>query len=411
MMSSIKRESILLFMFISIPFITWGQNHQGYDFRTVSLTVNGGASLGDTNRNEYFLSSNFSTNIKDTPTFGLGLQYALTPIWSLELGYQRTQIRGLDLPFETNVNQISFRNIINLNQLLMINMITERINPFLSAGVGYDLYNYREPDEEIFNHNSSYNVGAGIAYKLSNTIDLYTHYDFHIGSNELDNETEGWGADMINSVTAGIRLNFGKPKAIHPSWKPFPADISRSDYELFMAQVNRIDTLSSQLNQLKEQSNQNDQQHASSIQNNRMAIDSLETRMDILEKRMNELGIILSNLKGSLNPVTVNQETGTAELLPAGHYVQIFASNNLSRAQRVIEHAIKQLPNLSSANEKIFIVKRKQYYEVLIGVLTEFADASTIQQNMTDFHEDAYVISFPRPVNLITDFEGLKVVD
>jgi hypothetical protein len=30
---------------------------------------------------------------------------------------------------------------------------------------------------------------------------------------------------------------------------------------------------------------------------------------------------------------------------------------------------------------------------------------------MQDFHEDAYVISFPRPVNLNTDFEGLKVVD
>ncbi|MEL7833287.1 porin family protein [Fodinibius sp. Rm-B-1B1-1] len=412
MISSIKKESIWLFIFMLISLVSWGQNHQGYDFRRVSVTVNGGTSLGDTNRNEYFLSSNFTTNIKDTPTFGLGVQYALTPIWSLELGYQRTQIRGLDRPFETNLNQIAFRNIINLNQLLMINQITERFNPFLTAGLGYDLYNYRSSEDEISNHNSSYNLGGGLAYKLTNTVDLFTHYDYHIGSNELDNETEGWGSDLINSLTAGIRLNFGKAKAIHPSWKPVPADLSQSDYKLFMAQVDRIDKLNAQLDQLEGRSDQNDQQHDSTIQNNRTDIDSLMVRMNNLEQQIDDLKLALGNLKGSLNPVSVNSETGKAQLLPAGNYVQIFASYNLSPAQRVRNHAVDRLNNsLSNATEKIFIIKRKNYYEVLIGVFNQFDDASNIQQIMTDFHEDAYVISFPRPVNLNIDFEGLKVVD
>ncbi len=409
---SIKKGSIWLIAVMLIPIVSWGQSYQRDDFRTVSLTINGGASLGDTNRNEYFLSSNFSTNVKDTPTFGIGMQYALTPVWSLELGYQYAQIRGLDQPFETNLNQISFRNIINLNQLLMINLMTERINPFLTAGVGYDLYNYHSPEEEIFNHNSSYNLGSGLAYKLTNTVDIFTHYDFHIGSNELDNETEGWGADLVNSLTAGIRLNFGKPKAIHPSWKPFPADLSRSDYDLLMAQTAQLKQLDAKVNELEERSDQNDQQHTSDIQENHTNIVSLNVRMDRLEQRMDDLEYALANLQGTIDPVTVDQKTGMAELLPGGHYVQVFASYNLAPAQLVRNHAVDQLSNsLEDASEKIFIIKRKQFHEVLIGVLSDFNDASNIKEIMTDFHEDAYVISFPRPMNLNMDFKGLQMVD
>ena len=412
MISSIKQGSVWLFIFILIPIISLGQNYQGYDFRTLSLTVNGGASLGDTNRNEYFLSSNFSTNVKNTPTFGLGMQYALSPIWSLELGYQHTQIKGLDRPFETNLNQISFRNIINLNQLLMINLITERFNPFITAGLGYDFYNYRSPDDDIFNHNSSYNLGGGLAYKLTNTVDLFTHYEYHIGSNELDNETEGWGSDLVNSLTAGIRLNFGKAKAIHPSWKPSSPNLSKSDYDLLMAQTDRIKQLSDKVTQLEERSDQNDQRQDSLIQGNRSSIDSLKTRMDLLEQQLNDLELTLSDLRGSINPVTVNDHSGIAELLPAGHYVQVFAAYTLSPAQHVRNHAVNQLQNsLQEAAGKIFIIKRKQYYEVLIGVLSDFSDATEIKEIMRDFHDDAYIISFPRPINLKMDFKGLKVVD
>ncbi len=408
---SIKKGFLVLCIFAILPSLGFTQDFFGHEFRKFSLTVNGGASFGDTNRGEYFLSSNFSTNTKDTYSFGGGIQYALTPAWSLELGYQQTHIKGLDYPFETQMNMISFRNIINLNQLLMINLITERINPFLTAGVGYDLYNYRDISEKIYNHNSSYNLGAGIAYKLSNTIDLFTHYDYHIGSNEMDNETEGWGADLINSLTAGIRLNFGKPNAIHPSWKPFPRELNHTDYNTLMTYAERIQALSDKIDEIDKQNRKAHRGFDSAINDNKGEIDSLKVWMNLLEQRVEDLEIAFANLEGQINPITVNQETGTAELLPTGHYVQIFASYNLPTAQLVRDHAINTLhSSLQDAEEKIFIIKRKQYYEVLIGVLTEIKDASNIQHLMTGFHKDAYVISFPRPVNLLIDFEDLKVV-
>lgn len=409
---SIKRIFILLFVFAAIPLLGYAQDNFGQDFRKLSITVNGGASLGDANHGDYFLSSNFSVNTKDTYSFGGSIQYALSPAWSLELGYQRTNVKGLDSPFETQMNMISFRNIINLNQLLQINSITERINPFLTAGAGYDLYNYNSPNEEIYHHNTSYNLGAGIAYRLSNTVDLFTHYDYHLGSNKMDNENEGWGADLINSIKGGIRINFGKPNAIHPSWKPSPKELSNADYDALMAQSDRIQALSDKVDEIDKQNQKSHQQFDTAINNNRTEIDSLKIRMDELEQRLDDLEKAFADMQGQINPIRVNKETGVAKLLPAGHYVQIFAAYQLPFAQRVRNNAIDRLESsLEDAEEKIFIIKRKQYYEVLIGVFTEFSDAATIQQIMTDFHEDAYVISFPRPVNLISDFEGLEVVD
>lgn len=412
MISSIQKGCVWIFVIIIIPILTYSQNYNDYEYRRFSLTINSGASLGDTNRNEYFLSSNFTTNTKDTYTFGSSVQYALTPAWSLELGYQRTKIKGLDRPFETQMNIISFRNIINLNQILLVNVISDRINPFLTAGVGYDMYNYKDPDKSIYNHNSSYNAGAGIAYKLTNTVDLFTHYDFHIGSDEMDNETEGWGSDLINSLAGGIRINFGKGNAIHPSWRPFPVDLSLADYNRLMEQSERLSALSDQLDKINEENRKSHRQLETAIAGNKADIDSLKARMDQLEQRMGDLEQAFSKLRGEINPVSVDSETGMAELLPAGHYVQIFASYDLSPAQRVRYHAIKNLGNsLQEAPEKIFVIKRKQFYEVLIGVLTNLDDAADIQQIMVDFHPDAYVISFPRPVSLLPDFEGLNVVD
>lgn len=409
--SFIKKGLLFYLLLLLSSSIAYSQNYSSSDYRRFSLTLNNGASFGDSNRGEHFLSSNFSTNTKDTYTFGLGIQYALTPAWSLELGYQRAHIIGQTDPFETKMNMVSLRNIINLNQVFLINLISNRVNPFLTLGVGYDMYNYEDPDESLYNHNSSYNLGGGIAYKLSNTVDLVALYDYHLGSNQTDNSNEGWGTDLINSLTAGIRINFGKNPQTHASWRPFPVSLSPSDYEYLMAQGGRITKLGDQVGSLEVDHETTKERLDSTIVGNRAEFDGLNIRMDLLEQRMDDLELALANLEGEINVVTVDKETGIAELLPGGHYVQIFAANHLSAAQQVRNHAISHLQDsLPDAEEKIFIIRRKQFFEVLIGVLTKFDDASNIKEVMAGFHKDTYVISFPRPVNLNMDFEGLRVV-
>lgn len=386
------------------------QSYQDSDYRNISVTLHGGATLGDVNDADYFLSSDFSTNIENSATFGAGLQYALTPAWSVDLGYRYTKIRGRTQPFETDVNLITLKNIINLNQLLSANRVSPRINPFISLGVGYDYFTFNRADESFSDQNSSYNGGIGIAFKATRSIDLFSHYEYHMGSNAIDNETDGFGSDLINSLTGGVRINFGKKEASHPSWRPVPVELSPSDYDRLMARTDLVDQLETRLNELEDRQENSEQQLADDIQNNVAEIDSLKLRMDRLEGQMVELEEAFSSLKDSVETIVINRETGMAEYLTTGHYVQIFASRQAGSARQVRNYAREKLEEaLQNSDQQIMIIHRKDFYEVIIGVFEEYNPAENVRDIMREVHGDTFVITFPRPVNLQEDFEGLEV--
>lgn len=388
------------------------QSYQDTDYRKVSFSVYGGASLGDMNQNDYFMSSNFSTNIENSFTLGAGVQYALTPAWSLEGGYQYAQIRGRSIPFETSLNLITLKNIFNLNQIFSINQISDRINPYVTAGFGYDFFNYNGPDNNFNNHNSSYNAGFGIAYKLSNAIDLFTHYEYHLASNATDNVTEGYGSDLINSLTGGIRINFGKKKAKHLSWRAAPIEISPSEYNRFMTQAERVDSMEQRINAVAQQQKEREQEFEQTLTKKSAQIDSLRDRLKEMDKQTEELKKSFADYREKVTRVDMNDETGFAEVLPSGHYVQVFASYKPDIAHTVRKQAFQSLKStFIESEENIFVIERKQFYEVLIGVFSDYESAQNIQEVMVQIHDDAYVITFPRPVNLQPDFEDLEVLE
>lgn len=390
----------------------FSQNYQDTDYRRLSLSISGGTSLGDMNQSNYFMSSNFSVNTEDTPTFGAGLQYALTPAWSLELGYRHAQIKGRAIPFKTSMNLISLKNIISLNQIFFVNQLSDRINPFLSAGFGYDMFTYNGPDEEFYAHNTSYNAGVGVAFRLTNTVDLISQYEYHLASNSTDNEVAGYGADFINTLTAGVRINFGKKDSKHPSWQPVPVDVSPSDYNRFMSQAVTIDDLERKISEIAQRQKEKEHEYNQIVGKQSSEIDSLKARINRLDTNTDKLATAFSKHQKESKDIKIDPKTGFAESLPGGHYVQIFATYHLANAQSVRELALQNLKEvLQNSEEQIFIIQRKKFYEVMIGVFIDFAQAKDVQKVMVQVHEDAYVITFPRPINLKPDFEGLKVVD
>lgn len=403
-MDGYKTSRIVLalsLILISISTV-FGQNYQNIEYRRFSLSVNSGASLGDMNTGNYVMSSNFTENVKNTLTFGAGFQYALTPVWSIEAGYRRTSIKGRTVPFKTDMNLMTLKSYINLNQLLYMDLISNRINPFISAGMGYDYYTYDGPDDHFSDGNTSYNLGAGIAFRLTDSIDLFSHYEYHITSNSVDNNIQGVGTDLINSLTAGVRYNFGAKGAVHPSWKPLSINIHENGSGQF-------DELNARLASLEKRTDQNE----IAINDNAVAIDSLKAQMDRLENRMDELERAFTKPAPNTNNNTekVTHKSGIGTYLPEGHYVQIFATYHLNIAQDVRNYAIQSLKEvLEKSDQEIVIIHRKKFYEVIIGVFPEFNNAKTVQEIMTDVHQDAYVISFPRPMNLMPDFEGLEVL-
>ena len=406
-----QKKLICFFLFLFSTTFAFSQSYTNQDHRRLSLSINGGMSFGDFSESGNFMSSHFSVDTENTFSFGAGLQYALTPAWSLELGYQRTEIKGTEIAFQTDMDLISLKNIINLNQLFFVNRISDRVNPFLTLGVGYDMFHYNGPQVEFSSDATSYNAGAGIAYKLSNTFDLFTHYEYHLGVNSVDNETDGWGSDLINSLTGGIRINFGRKNAEHPSWRPVPVELSPSDYDRLMAQADLTEQLRNRLAQMEQHSAEKEKEFETAIAKNSADINTLKTGLNNLSSRVDDLEKAFANLQGQITDIQVNRETGMAESLSDGHYVQIFATYYLDIAQDVRQQAIKTLTeSLPNPPQNIVILHRKKFYEVMIGSFSNFNDADNIQDIMTEVHNDSYVITFPRPGSLMPDFEGMEVV-
>lgn len=411
-LSFTKKSALCFFLLFFTTSVAFAQSYQDTDYRKLSLSISGGASLGNVDEGIRFMASSFNVETETTPTFGAGLQYALTPAWSLEVGYQRAKIKGRVEPFETTMNLMTLKNIINLNQIFFINRVSDRLNPFITAGIGYDMFAYDSPETEFDAHNSTYNLGAGLVYKLSNTIDLFTHYEYHIGSNSTDNVVAGFGADLINSLTGGVRINFGKKKSTHPSWRPVPVDVSPSDYNRLISQADLVDDLQRRISEVEQRQEEKEQGYNQIVDQKSAEIDSLKARLSRLNEHVDDLKETFTNALKESDGVKVNNKTGFAESLTSGHYVQIFATHHLETAQEIREHTIQSMDEvLQSSEQKILIIRRKEFYEVMIGVFSNFTHAQDVQKVMVEVHDDAYVITFPRPINLQSQFKGLKVID
>lgn len=395
------KNLLCVFLFLFSTTYAFSQSHPNEEYRKFSLSITGGANFGDMNHGSYFMSSNFTDNIKDAPTFGAGVQYAVTPAWSLEAGYRRVTIEGISRPFETDLNMVTLKNIFNLNQILFINDISTRLNPFLTVGVGYDFFNYDGTDGKYSDSNTSYNAGAGIAYRLSHTLDLFAHYEYHLASNDIDNAKDGWGADLINTLSGGIRINFGKKNAIHPTWRTVPVRLERSEYNQFLTQAERIRELENQLAQANKREKDTEQQYLATIDSpkpNDNHVDHLSNQIAVSEHKSTDLQCI-----------EVQEEPDLTEFLPAGHYVQIFATRHPMVANYIRGHAIQNLKkSVDDTDLEVMIFHRKYFYEVIIGRFDTVTNAREIKDIMTRVHNDAFVITFPRPINLIdTDTDDL----
>lgn len=401
---------VLILFFASGSFSLLKAQKQTQDYRRVSLSVSGGATFANENGFS-LLESRFNVLTETSGILGVGIQYAITPAWSLEGGYSYTEIRGSGGSFTTNMNNITLKNIFNLNQLLFTNRISNSVNPYLTAGVGYDIYDYESSTESVSNNSLSYNLGVGLAFKASQTIDLFTHYEYNIASNSVDNivgNGNGFGADVLTNLTGGVRINFGKKGTTHPSWRPVPVDVSPEDYEHLVSKKKQAEELQQKVSYLEKQLEEQDRKHADEIATYEGIIDSLKQRIGNLETQ-------LKTTKDSL--ATVIEKTAEKDKMDkrisAGHYVQVFASLGLQSAQNVMSKTISELQNYQNynQNELVFIAKREQFYEVLIGKFDDLQNAGEVLDVMKKTYDDAFIITFPRPVSLQELYDDIEVVN
>ncbi len=412
MKSTITILALLFCSLFLLPKEVFSQAQEDEEFRRVSISLQAGLTMGyerDVNR---LIGSNYNTFTQQTYNFGGGIQYAITPLWTVEFGYRYNTIEALaDDGFETVVHSPVFKNIFNLNRIYRRSSLSDWINPYLILGYEHDFYTAEDEDARTVGNESALLGGFGLALSLSNTFDVFAQYEAKLASNRMDNINTGFPADQVGMSSAGIRINFGRSSTKPLKQSPPIRNITDKEYEELMSRVNeaalaseraamqeeKIDELQNQLSELDAKFEEHIRQ---SERFNELLID----RIDSLEYRVNNIEMRIDSLESE-------REKDLRSEVPAGHYVQVFASVDYNSANNVREIFLELLGDeFDYTEEMVFVIKRQQFYEVLIGTFHRISDAQDVQSIAADRLPDSFVITFPRPLHLEEAYEGTEII-
>jgi len=379
-------------------------------FNRWSASVYGGYIFGERDRGLQIFASRF--NVVSEPTWAVGgdVRYGLNSFWAIEAGYRYSTLEGVG--FETTMHTASIKNTFNLNRFYRRSSLSDYLNPYVIAGVEQDFFNAVGPDEEFSRSEASLIGGLGLAFRLSNRIEVYGQHEIKLSSNRLDLTDRGYPYDQIGMASGGIRVHFGKSERKPINLAPPTRQLSEPEFQDFSEKVNRIVVLEQETTDLTAR------------------VDSLERRVDQMESDNNErfdelFGLIaaLENKVDSLQAICdciaeervaqpdPEPERELRRTVAAGHYVQAFASRDYDAAIRIRDRMRSALSDqLSDPEEQVFLIQRRQFYEVLIGTYQQFADARDLLPSAVEQMSDSFIITFPRPVHLQELYEGTVIV-
>lgn len=382
------------------------------EFRRFSITLNGGVvhtRLSPGGR----IDAGFDEPTKNLLNFGGSLQYAVTPYLSLEANVHYFEFENkkqtLGSHYETTAIVYSFRTIVHFNQLFRTNRITNYVAPYGFAGIGmmsYDAktdWHPRGPNKSSTEQSSV--IGLGMLFYITRTLDFFIQYEHHFATDDLDLRSRtGNYSDSFIAGVAGLKINFGPRNARHASWRRAPVDIFEDDYNRLMALHGRMDELERRVNQ--------DMEDLSG------RVGTLETRVDDHETRIKDLEDKFANLDARVRDIekkyekVETDEDMFADGLPNGHYVQVYASHGISNARKVRENTVRIVDGmLDNADSMVFITKRRQFYEVRVGVFNRFPDAANVMRTAQGTYSDAFVVTFPRPPHLRELYRDIRRVE
>lgn len=384
------------------------KNVESQSFNRWSASLYGGYIFGEEDLGQQFFASRFNVMSNPSYAFGTDVRYALNPFWSVETGYRFTYLEGLG--FETTMNTVSIKNTLNLNRFYRRNSLAEKLNPYVILGVEQDFFDAQGPDDSFSRSEASLIGGLGLAYRVSNRVELYAQHEIKLSSNRLDLTDRGYPYDQIGMASGGIRIHFGSKEKKPLNLAPPRKSLTMNEYEDFTSEIVRIDDLERNLANLTQR------------------VDTLESRVDSMEsdhdQKFNNLFALIDSLQARADSLEecmcvseqdqVEPEEDSRDLrrtVPGGHYVQVFATMEYEDALRIRSRFRELLSDrLDNPEEEVFIIHRRQFYEVLIGTFQQFSAAQQILPPAVNEMSDAFIITFKRPVHLEEQYEGTVIL-
>ncbi len=405
------RRSLGVFIMLLL-FAADGFAQNSNDYRRVSLSLYGGATLGYPDDVNQIFGSNYNTFTETTYNFGGGIQYAISPFWSAELGYRYNTIKGVgEEGFETVIHSASIKNTFNFNRLYRRNQISEWLNPYLIVGFEQDFFNYKLDDEDVSGNESAILGGLGVAFSITNSVDVFSQFEVKMASNGLDNERRGFPFDQVGMATGGIRINFGRGDAKPLNLSPAVKRLTDDEYDNFIQSTEEFKAASQEIEAQRAKLTEIEEQFNESEKNSQEKIERLEEFTRLLEARIDTLEYRLDNLEVSVEESAQERDQVLKSEVPAGHYVQVFAATSYEAANRVKEIFHELLGSeFENPEEIVFVIERGRFYEVLVGTFAQFEDAQRAHEIALNRLSDAFIITFPRPLHLVDEYRGTAIV-
>lgn len=398
---------LLQFSVINTVAQTSGEQSEGEKYNRWSASVYGGYIFAERDRGQQIFASRFNVVSEPTYAFGTDVRYALIPFWSMEAGYRYSYLEGVG--FETTMNTVSIKNTFNLNRIYRNSELAGTLNPFVILGVEQDFFDAEGPDDSFSRSEASLIGGLGLAYRVSNRVELYAQHEIKLSSNRLDLTDRGYPYDEIGMASGGVRIHFGSKEKKPLNLAPPSRKITVNEFEDLASEIARIDNLERDLANLTHR------------------VDTLETRVDSMEtdhnQKFSDLFAMIDSLQARADSLEqclcVPAQEMTAEddsrdlrrTVPAGHYVQVFASMEYDDAIQIRNRFRELLSDrLDNPDEEVFLISRRQFFEVLIGTFEQFSAARQILPPAVNEMSDAFIITFERPVHLEEQYKGTVIL-
>jgi hypothetical protein len=396
---------LLLILLTVAPLNSYAQENE---YKKFSITLSSGVTYGSTGDGVIGrLAGNFNVPSFRKQIYGGGIQFAVSPAFSIDTGIQFGQFTNqydFDPAFENDFFYATVKGITNMNGLFNVN--SRLLNPYISFGLGMIHSRIQTVDLDSDDLSLLSTVGAGMNFYLFPGADFFVQYDYNAAGSDLLDGFSGQGSsDQFAVISAGLRINFGPSGSKLVSWPP-PRDtrfeISTStemsvaeDQDLEVEEeVIREEVPEPENLQVKEEREQQLQRMVDEAfrdmlqkkEQNRKFAD--EWRAEQRQKQLEAEAEAAAEAERS-RLITDQPEPG--------HYIQVFSFSNLETAEEMRAMLDEELNDrLESSGGRVIIHQFDGLHRVLIGAYQNYRTANSMLQNL-DSDYGAFIITYPRP--------------
>ncbi len=328
-----------------------------------------------------------------TPGLQANIRYYLTPDFSFQLGADYVKLSDdgeSNRTFDNELLNLTVRANVYLGRLFEFG--NPKWSPSIHFGFGraYGSLSNVPGEQEMDTDTGNYYFGTGIRRNLTERIDFYSEYSYHIFTRSNIDGLE-FDSDRLGRFTAGISFKLGSTDRPHAEWYPSNTSLYATkgnldrtnsmlvEYERRIAeQESKINTLESELNVIRE--------------------NDCCGNIRILEEKVESLNNELNTLKSDYVPATVQpRRTGYfMETVPDGYYVQVFADYTLEKSQYALEMTKDHFNKNNPGNHNYIITKTPTgtWHIVLIGPFQGFSLTADILRTAKKLFDDSYVEQF-----------------